>query len=425
MLATGDVLARDTSEHARLAALDAYGIVDTAAEEAFDRFVRVAAAILRVPIALISLIDLDRQWLKARIGIDLQETARSIAFCDHTIRQDHVMMVPDAVTDDRFAQNPLVIDAPYIRFYAGAPLITPQGDRLGALCVMDQQPRRLTDEEQDLLRDLAGMVVDSLELRRLKESAARQAKDMALLAQESAQAQAHAERLLQQKSLFIAAMAHELRTPLNAIIGFTDLLRLDVAKEFPEERRREFIDIVNSSGQHLLDLINDLLDLSKIEAGKFEVKPEPTDVSALVTQVHRMMSGLAKDHRQKFDIKIDPKLPAVMADPRALKQILVNLISNAIKFTPHGGYVGVTVAMQNSGCRIFVSDTGRGISADDLKEIAEPYRQIRHNDTDAGPGTGLGLAICRRLVQLHGSVLEIESSPGNGTTVSFSLPFAA
>lgn len=425
MLITEDVLARDAGENARLAALDAYGILDTAAEESFDRFVRVAAAILHVPIALISLIDLDRQWLKARIGFDLHETARSIAFCDYTIRGDHVMVVPDAVSDERFAQNPLVIGNPYIRFYAGAPLITPEGHRLGALCVMDQQPRKLTNEEQDLLRDLAGMVVDSLELRRLKEGAARQAKDMALLAQESAQAQAQAERLLQQKSLFIAAMAHELRTPLNAIIGFTDLLRLDVAKEFSEERRREFIDIVNSSGQHLLDLINDLLDLSKIEAGKFEVIPEPTDISSLVTQVHRMMSGLAKDHRQKFDVKIDPKLPPVMADPRALKQILVNLISNAIKFTPHGGYVGVIVAKQKAGCRIFVSDTGRGISADDLKQIAEPYRQIRHNDTDAGQGTGLGLAICRRLVQLHSSVLEIESSPGNGTTVSFNLPFAA
>lgn len=417
------MLARDASENARLAALDDYGILDTAAEESFDRFVRVAAAILHVPIALISLIDRDRQWLKAKVGFELQETARSIAFCAYTIRDDQVMVVPDAVSDDRFAQNPLVIGAPYIRFYAGAPLITPEGHRLGALCVMDQQPRELTDEERDLLRDLACMVVDSLELRRLKESAARQAKDMAFLAQESAQAQA--ERLLQQKSLFIAAMAHELRTPLNAIIGFTDLLRLDVAKEFSEERRREFIDIVNSSGQHLLDLINDLLDLSKIEAGKFEVIPEPTDLSFLVTQVHRMMSGLAKDHRQKFEVKIDPKLPAVMADPRALKQVLVNLISNALKFTPHGGYVGVTVAMQKAGCRIFVSDTGRGISADDLKQIAEPYRQVRHNDTDAGPGTGLGLAISRRLVQLHGSVLEIESSPGNGTTVSFSLAFAA
>jgi signal transduction histidine kinase len=334
------------------------------------------------------------------------------------------MVVPDALCDERFAKNPLVIGDPHFRFYAGAPLIAPGGQRLGTLCVIDREPRKLSDEEHGLLRDLAGMVVDTMELRRLKENAARQAKEMALLAEESARAQAQAERLLQQKSLFIAAMAHELRTPLNAIIGFTDLLRQDVANEFSEARRREFIDIVNSSGQHLLDLINDLLDLSKIEAGKFEVKPEPADVSSLVMQVYRMMSGLAKDHGHKFEAKIDPKLPVVMADVRALKQILVNLVSNAIKFTPRNGYVGINVVAQQTGCRIFITDTGRGIAPEDLKRIAEPYSQIRPNGSEGEPGTGLGLAICRRLVQLHGSSLEIESSTGNGTTVSFTLAFA-
>lgn len=417
-----DSLDHTSSEEARLNALRGYGILDTPPDEAFNRFARVAAAILNVPIALVSLIDTDRQWFKARVGLDLQQTARSIAFCDHTIRGSEVLVIRDASRDARFADNPLVTGEPHIRFYAGAPLITPEGHRLGSLCVIDHRPRDLTATETALLADLASMVVDTLDLWRIKTNADRQAWEMAQLAEESRRAQATAERLLQQKSLFIAAMAHELRSPLNAIIGFTDLIRQDTENELTEARRREFIDIVNDSGQHLLDLINDLLDLSKIEAGKFEVVLEPTDLAAAVTQVYRMMSGLAKDHGLKFDLRIDPRLPPVMADARALKQILVNLVSNAIKFTPEGGYVALVAAARPDGCRLFVSDTGRGISVDDLKRVTEPYNQVRSRHVSDVAGTGLGLAISKRLVQLMGSALEIESALDAGTTASFILP---
>jgi signal transduction histidine kinase len=412
-----------SDEEARLAALTAYGILDTPGEEAFDRYVRVASAILRVPIALVTLVDRNRQWFKSRIGVDVDQTDRCIAFCDYAIRSDEVMVVPDARQDARFLDNPLVVNDPHVRFYAGAPLVTPEGHRIGTLCVIDQKPRDLNAEEIELLRDLAHMVVDTLELRRMGHVSAQQATDLARIADESRHSQLQAERLLQQKSLFIAAMAHELRTPLNAIIGFTDLIREDKANEISDERRREFIDIVNASGQHLLDLINDLLDLSKLEAGRFEVDIEPLDIAAAAQEVHRMMAGLAKDSGLKFDVRIDPKLPPVMGDLRAVKQILVNLTANAIKFTPKGGYVVIVATAQADVCRLYVSDTGRGIAPDDLKRVTEPYRQASSNNVQQDGGTGLGLAICQRLVQLLGSSLEIESSLGNGTTVSFALPF--
>jgi signal transduction histidine kinase len=412
-------------EEARLAALAAYGILDTPGDEAFDRYVRVASAILKVPIALVTLVDLNRQWFKSRIGVDLAQTDRSIAFCDHTIRSDEVMVVRDAQLDERFLDNPLVVNEPHVRFYAGAPLVTPDGHRIGALCVIDQRPRDMSEAEVELLRDLAHMVVDTLELRRMGHLSAQQAAELARIAEESKQAQQEAERLLQQKSLFIAAMAHELRTPLNAIIGFTDLIREDAANEISPERRREFIEIVNASGQHLLDLINDLLDLSKLEAGRFDVNIEPLDVAATAQQVHRMMAGLAKDSGLRFDLRVDPKLPPVMADMRAVKQILVNLTANAIKFTPKGGYVVIVATSQGGACRLYVSDTGRGIAPEDLKRVTEPYRQASSNKVQVDGGTGLGLAICQRLVQLLGSSLDIESSLGNGTTVSFALPFMA
>ncbi len=418
------MLDKTSSEEPRRAVPLDQGILDAAAEDALNRSVRIAAATLAVPVAALSMMGVDRLWIQAEAGLDISGIADRIAFQGLTANDAEPLVVNDASRDARFARHPLVMGYPHIRFYAAAPLISPSGDCLGTLRVIDQVPRDPMPAELDLLCDLAGMAVDSLELCRARAQAVRQMGELAQLTSESQHAQATAERLFQQKSLFIAAMAHELRSPLNAIIGFTDLIRQDTENELGDARRREFIDIVNDSGQHLLDLINDLLDLSKIEAGRFEVMLEPTDLAAAVTQVHRMMSGLAKDHDLKFDLRIDAKLPPVIADARALKQVLVNLVSNAIKFTPAGGYVALVVAERPDGCRLFVCDTGRGIASEDLKRVMEPYSQVRARDGAEITGTGLGLAISKNLVQLQNSSLEIESALDAGTTASFILPFA-
>jgi diguanylate cyclase (GGDEF)-like protein len=157
---------RQDEEAARLEALRRYDILDTPAEPKFDRIVRMASRLLDMPISLVSLIDEARQWFKAKVGLEAEETPRSVSFCTHAIQEDRVMIVEDATRDPRFAQNPLVIDDPGIRFYAGAPLSTDEGYKLGTLCVIDRVPRRLTAEQCVLLEDLAGLVVDEMELRR-------------------------------------------------------------------------------------------------------------------------------------------------------------------------------------------------------------------------------------------------------------------
>lgn len=157
-------------EAARLAALRRYDILDTPPEPGFDRIVRLASHLLGTPISLVSLVDEKRQWFKARMGLDATETPRSMAFCAHAILGDDVMVVPDAVNDRRFHDNPLVTGAPHIRFYAGAPLCTPEGHRLGTLCVIDQEPRQMDDERRALLADLSALVVDELELRRVNHA---------------------------------------------------------------------------------------------------------------------------------------------------------------------------------------------------------------------------------------------------------------
>lgn len=156
-------------EAARLAALRRYDILDTPPEPAFDRIVRLASHLLGTPISLVSLVDDSRQWFKARVGLDAEQTPRSLAFCAHAIHGDDVFVVPDAGQDQRFSNNPLVTGAPHIRFYAGAPLRTPEGHRLGTLCVIDRQPRVMDDETRSLLADLSALVVDELELRRVNQ----------------------------------------------------------------------------------------------------------------------------------------------------------------------------------------------------------------------------------------------------------------
>lgn len=208
-----------SDEQARLDALDAFCVLDTAPETGFDLITRCAALVFNAPIALVSLIDKDRQWFKSCVGLDVTETPRDMAFCAHAIMRDDVLCVPDTLTDCRFAQNPLVTGAPHIRFYAGAPLITRNGYRLGTLCVIDTKPRKVLDDAYKAkLKIFADMVVERLEQRRAHIGPSPEELrylEEARLKSESAAAA---------KSEFIDMISHELRTPLNAIIGFSGML---------------------------------------------------------------------------------------------------------------------------------------------------------------------------------------------------------
>lgn len=240
------------------------------------------------------------------------------------------------------------------------------------------------------------------------------------------EARERAEAANRTKSRFLANMSHELRTPLNAIIGFSEMLKLEMFGKLGHARYLEYAQLINESGGLLLDLISDILDMSKIEAGKYELHREPVDVSEAIGSALKLMYGRAEEGGLAVTTAICPNAAStrIVADERALKQILLNLLSNAVKFTPPGGRVIVGAEATGCGIRFRVTDTGRGIPKDQIPRLAQPFEQVSGDAELAKQGTGLGLALVRSLAELHGGSIRIESEVGCGTTVSVELPIS-
>ena len=241
------------------------------------------------------------------------------------------------------------------------------------------------------------------------------------------EARERAEAANRTKSRFLANMSHELRTPLNAIIGFSDMLKLEMFGKLGNPRYVEYAHLINQSGGLLLDLISDILDMSKIEAGKYDLHREMIDVKDVIGQAVKLVAGRADagELTLKTDIADAAAALPVYADSRALTQILLNLLSNAVKFTPAGGTVLVRAAAIAGGIRFIVSDTGRGIAQSDIPRLAHAFEQVSNDAELSKQGTGLGLALVRSLAELHGGKIEIESELGQGTSVSVDIPVEA
>jgi cell cycle sensor histidine kinase DivJ len=234
-----------------------------------------------------------------------------------------------------------------------------------------------------------------------------------------------AEQGSRAKSRFLANMSHELRTPLNAIIGFSEVMEHEMFGPLGSSRYIEYTRLIHESGGHLLELINGILDMSKIEAGKFELSEEIFDLEDVTTQSLRFVKLQAD--RKGVALKMSVKTPAkdIFADRRAVKQMLVNLVTNGVKFTPRGGEVSVACTRIDGGIEIAVSDTGVGIAEKDLEKLGRPFEQVDGAHVRAQEGTGLGLALVKALAQMHGGEAKIESVLGSGTTVRLKLPHAA
>ena len=394
------------TEDARLAELLSYGILDSEPEQAYDDITLLASQICETPVALVSLIDQERQWFKSKVGVTVSETARDIAFCAHAItRPDELFVVENAPQDPRFAENPLVVDDPSIRFYAGAPLTTSSGHAMGTLCVIDDVPRELEPGQLDSLRALARMVVAQLELR--------QARDIAQEADRN-------------KMIFLANMSHEIRTPLNAILGLSELMAAQAFGPLGDDHYLEYAGDINASGEHLLELMNDILDLSRIEADELRLDESEVDLVELVGAVVRMLGTKAGDKEVGVAQEFAHALPTVLVDERRLRQVVLNLVTNAIKFTPRGGSVVIAATPRPSdgSIELSVTDTGVGMTASDIETALTAFGQIVDNDVTTELGTGLGLPISKRLVEGHQGTLEIASEQGVGTTVTVRLPAA-
>ena len=236
-------------------------------------------------------------------------------------------------------------------------------------------------------------------------------------------ARAEAEAASNAKSMFLANMSHELRTPLNAVIGLADLLLL-ASGEPLTAKQNEYLRGIASSGRHLLEMVNDVLDLAKIEAGKDRLELGPVAMGDVIDEAVRVLAAVAEARGVRLETAVEPDTPPVVADPLRLRQILYNLISNAVKFTDRDGRVRVSAGTDSRGVTIRVADTGVGIAAEDMAHLFRPFEQIALPSGERPGGTGLGLALTKRLVVAHGGTIDVASVLGVGTTFIVRLPVA-
>ena len=388
------------NEDERLAELLSYDVLDTEAEQLFDDLTALASQICETPIALISLIDPNRQWFKSRVGLDAEETSRDIAFCSHAILQSDVFEIPNATLDPRFHDNPLVTGAPDIRFYAGAPLITPSGHAIGTLCAIDSKPRKLTETQKASLQTLSKSVVAHLELKR---------KNREL------------ERTSQFKSDFLSYVSHEIRTPLNAINTFSQLLEGEAQKLNLPSSFTTPLSHVSQSGERLLEIVNSVLDIKQIEAGKMRVMPRAVNTKDFFTHLFSLTKIRAEDSGIVFSTSIDDAVPdSLFFDDTKFGQVALNLLSNAIKFTNHGKSVKAQVKYKSGKVIFNVIDQGIGMSDDDQKRLFTPFERMENARQISG--TGLGLNISKRLVELMDGSIKVSSKLNHGTRISVTLP---
>jgi two-component system, cell cycle sensor histidine kinase PleC len=279
----------------------------------------------------------------------------------------------------------------------------------------------IKSHEEKLMESERRLMATIADLRHSQQKLERQAEEVADLAEKYAEEKTRAEEANQAKSKFLANMSHELRTPLNAIIGFSEIMEAAMFGPLGTEKYREYCSDIHQSGQYLLDVINDILDMSKIEAGRIRLDPEPVELESFLNDAMRVVSGRADDKQLALTARIGRGI-RLTADQRLLKQIVLNLLSNAVKFTPEGGRITIRARAVSGWVSIAIADTGIGIPEDALARLGRPFEQVESQLTKSHQGSGLGLAIAKSLTELHHGTMHIRSRLGSGTMVILRLP---
>jgi len=391
------------NEPQRLQALQQYNVLDTLPEPEFDDITNLASYICGTPMALISLFDQERQWFKSKVGLDATCSSRDIAFCAHAILQPDLFIVPDALLDERFKDNPFVVGEPKIRFYAGAPLLTSRGHALGTLCIIDRIPRELTPQQKGALRSLSRQVVALLELRR---------------------ASVELEEAQSNMADFNAMIVHDIRSPLTVVASASAMLQEDSVGPL-NERQKLCVNRIESKCHQLLYLVKDFLDLAKLEASTVKVEKQEINLRTLVEEAIDDFRVLMQKKNLCIQNHMSPGAESIIADPYRLAQVLSNLIGNAVKFTSDYGTIEVGAEVRSGGeSKIWVKDTGIGIPSHAINGLFKKYQSASREQTPGIEGSGLGLMICKNIVEAHGGKIWVESQERVGTTFFFTLPAA-
>lgn len=528
-------------EATRLRVLRDFKILDTPPEERFDRITRLAQSVFNVPIAVVSLVDANRQWFKSCQGLPVTETPRDISFCGHAILSGSTFVINDALADERFADNPLVTSAPYIRFYAGHPLISPDGSRLGTLCIIDTAPRAFDQAARRQLADLAIMARDQIltnSMQQVLEQAyTNQASLRALfdganyaiistdpegiirsfnraaermlgykmeevvgqvspaIIHDAAEIEARAAQLTQElghpvavgfeafvakakiglpdenewtyigkngnrfpvllsvtalrdtrgeltgymgiaadiserkrvdrlKNEFVSTVSHELRTPLTSIRGALGLMVNGVSGALPEQAQA-LADIAYQNSARLLGLINDILDIEKVESGNMKFDFKVQSLMPLLEQALQENRSYAEQYAVSFHLTQSVQGSRVSVDAPRFMQIMSNLLSNAVKFSPAGATVSVSAQVMRSTVRVEISDQGPGIPVAFQSKIFEKFSQADSSDERQKGGTGLGLSISKAIVEKMGGRIGFANRAEGGAVFYFELPTVA
>lgn len=413
----------DPAESTRLESLRSLHLLDTPPDTRFDAITTLATLLFDVPIAVVTLVDMDRQWFKSSHGLGVSETPRDIAFCAHTIRSDDVFLVGDATADARFAKNPLVVGHPHIRFYAGLPVHAPDGQPVGALAVIDRKPRALTAREREVLRHLVRMAEFEMQAWQAEHARDAAEKELRLKSREVELQASALQAAAVRKNEFLATLAHELRNPLAPICSAAELIQRRQPVD-PIVRQAQII-IQRQSG-HLAKLVDDLMDINRISYGRLAIERRPVPAATIVNDAVDAIrpSAVAASHALNV-MAVDERLH-VNVDAVRATQALTNLLTNAVKYTPPSGCIDVSVAADDAMVSIRVRDNGLGIEADALERIFDPFAQDKRLLPHRQGGLGIGLSLARQLAELHGGNLVCTSEGlGRGSTFVLSLPRVA
>jgi two-component system, NtrC family, sensor kinase len=452
------------NETQRLAALKALSILDTKAEERFDRIIKMAQWIFDVPISTLSLVDSNREWFKSCVGVDVKEGPRSISFCGHAMLEDELFVIPDTKADPRFADNPMVIGKPYIRFYAGQSLANAAGIKVGTFCIKDTKPRVLTEEQKRVLKDLAlwaELEINShdlsvaLEERHIAEKALHQTlSDLSKANDELKQAQLQlfqAEKLASIGQL-AAGVAHEINNPVGFISNNMEILQnyianysrvLAMVENVKDQVDRGDMEQVKAAICDLRKLeeevglsyiksdVNKLLEhsargLERIQRIVIDLRTfarsdtlESKEMLKIEEVIDSILSIVQSELKNKAElVKNYGDTPLLKCNPQRMGQVFINLLVNAAQAIPERGTITIKTYQRDHKVCIDIKDTGSGIPKENLQKIFDPFFTTK----PVGQGTGLGLSVSYEIVKKHSGDLKVYSEVGKGTTLTVILP---